>query len=257
MTLTAARQLQILQFVESDREVLVADLARKLGVSEMTIRRDLRQLEQEGRLKRVHGGAIPRPVPEALPLRERMHHQEAAKRAIAKVAARLVKKGHRVFVGAGSTALALAREMALGPACRVLAGTPEIVETLAGDGRHELELTGGRYDPLYRSLYGENVLNTVRDRLFDIAFIAAYAVDAELGVLDNGDLQFHLQRILAKQARLYVVLADHTKFGRPANFRTLPWPVIDVLVTDREPDDSYAESLKTAGTRLLWPDQPA
>ena len=254
MTLTAARHRQILDIVESDQEVVVVNLARALGVSEMTIRRDLNQLEREGKLKRVHGGAVPVPVPEALPLRERMQHQEVAKRAIAERAATLVEKGHRIFIGAGSTSLALAQALTSAPACRVLTSTPGVVETLARDSRqHHLELTGGWYDPAYQTLYGENALASLRDRLFDLSFISVYALDAEMGVLDNGDFQCHVQRILAKQARRHVVLADHTKFGRSGNYRTLPWSAVDVLVTDQEPDDDYREALEAAGVELLLP----
>ena len=254
MTLTAARQRQILDIVDSDQEVVVASLARALGVSEMTIRRDLKQLEGDGKLKRVHGGAIPIPIPEALPLRDRIRHQGAAKRTIADLAATLVEKGHRIFIGAGSTALALAQALAAAPACRVLTSTPGVVETLARDSRqHELELTGGWYDPNYQTLYGENALGAVRDRLFDIAFISVYALDAEMGVLDNGDHQCHLQRLLAKQARSFVVLADHTKFGRSGNFRTLPLSAVDVLVTDQEPNDDCREALAAARVQLLAP----
>ena len=65
--------------------------------------------------------------------------------------------------------------------------------------------------------------------------------------------QHHLQRILAKQARSHVVMADHTKFGRSGNCRTLPWSAVGVLVTDQEPDDDYREALEAAGVELLLP----
>lgn len=257
MTLTVARQRRIIEIVQSGQEVLVSELARVLSVSEMTIRRDLKQLEEDGKLRRVHGGAVPMPVPDSPPLRERMRQEEGAKRAIASLAAGLVEEGHRLFLGAGSTNLALARELARGASCRVLTSTPEFLEALAGEGRHEIELTAGRYDPVYRSLYGEQALSSVRDRMFDIAFVSAYAIDAAFGVLDNGEHQHHLQRILVERARLYVVLADHTKLGRPANFCSLPWSSVDVLVSDRAPDERLRAEFEAAEVTALSPDAPA
>ena len=258
MTLTSARQRRIVDLIESDREVVVAELAREFSVSEMTIRRDLKSLEKKGRLRRVRGGAVvPAPVPGPLPLHERMGHQEAAKRGIAELAATLVQPGHRIYIGPGSTTFALAQRLAQAPPLKVLANVTDIADVLARGTAHAVELTGGLYDADCRNLNGEAVLQAVRDRVFDISFVSAYAFDTQFGILDNGDQQFHVQRLLSERSRLHVVLADHTKFGRAANYRTLTWSRVDVFVTDHGPEPDLAARLESAGVRLLCPDAPA
>lgn len=245
------RQRQILELAERSAEVRVSELANRFGVSEMTIRRDLAGLEKLGKLQRTHGGAALPPVPASPPLRDRMRHMESAKRAMAAAAAPMVDEGRRIFLGPGSTVLSFAHALARGPACRALMTTPETAVALAASGRHDVELTGGRYDPTYRTLVGERVVESVRARLFDIAFVGAFAVDPELGVLDNGELQHLLQPILARQSRRYVVFADHTKIGRPSNYRSLEWLSVDVLVTDRPLISRFAERLAEADVEVI------
>lgn len=245
------RQRQILELVERGEDVRVNKLAGLFGVSEMTIRRDLTGLENLGKLQRTHGGASMPPVPDSAPLLDRMRHMEASKRAMAARAAMLVEPGHRIFLGSGSSILALAQQLSAGPSCQALTTTPEIAQALVSRGRNTVDLTGGRYEPTYRNLVGPRVLEAVRERLFDVAFISAYSIDAELGVLDNGELQHLMQPILAWQSRRFVVIADNTKISRPANYRSMEWSAVDVLITDRPPEPAFAQRVTDDNVELI------
>ena len=246
----AARQQAIVRFVEQNGSARVASLAQALNVSEMTIRRDLDALASAGHLLRTHGGAST--VSTATPsLNLRMGHMAHAKEAIARKAIGLIGLEDRIFMGGGSTVLALARQMISAPRCRVLTSTIPVATAAIGDGRHKVEITGGMYNPDFQNLRGDRVLLTVRERYFDISFISPHAIDAETGVLDVGDQQALLQPILASQSKRHVILADHSKIGRSASFRTLPWSSVSTLVIDKLDDDALRRALRDADVEII------
>ena len=255
-TLAASRHQQILARVEAGSELSVSAMAMAFGVTTETVRRDLLILEAQGRLRRVFGGAVPigRDVPSA---DDRALANAIGKQAIGTLAAGLVRPGMWVYVDSGTTALAAARALAGRPAAQIITHMPSVAEALAtpdGSGHH-VELTGGVYDARHRRLRGNAILDNVRDRRFDLAIIGVHGMTLDDGVVDWGDEQFRLKRLLLQRAQRCVWLADASKFGQPAHHRTAAFQDLDTLITDRVPPQAFQDRLRDAGVGVLLPDR--
>lgn len=247
-----SRKQEILAYIRSGKEMHVASLATALRVSPQTIRRDLTALEREGIIKRVYGGALPTALPRQAPLMDRSQVNPEAKAAVARLAAGLVQDQQRLFVGSGSTNIAVAREIAGGPKCRVLTAFVPIMEIL-GQAGHHVEATGGQYDAEFKTFLGPDVIRSVTERIFDIALFSAHGIDLDLGVVEMGQFQIQLQRELARRTRTYVVMATAEKFGRSGNYTSTPLSRIDILITDRQPAPDFLSVLADNDVRVLWP----
>jgi len=141
--LTRERKAHILEVLRRDRRVVAKDISRELGLSEDTIRRDLRELAGEGLLQRVHGGALPA-SPAMADYAGRRDVSPEGKAAIAKAAARLVRPGQVVLLDGGTTAVQLARHLPPGLTATVVTHSPSVAVELVGHAGIEVELIGGR-----------------------------------------------------------------------------------------------------------------
>lgn len=247
-----SRKQEILAYVRSGKEMHVASLAAALRVSPQTIRRDLTALEREGIIKRVYGGALPTALPRLAPVMDRLQVAASEKIAVARIAAGLVQEQQLVFIGSGSTNIALAYEMAAGPKCRTTTVFAPVLDILGGAG-HEVEGTGGHYDAEFKVFKGTDAIRSVSERIFDLAFFSVHGVDPTLGVVEMGQFQIQLQREVARRTRTYVVLATADKFGRSGNFVSIPLAAVNILVSDRAPPRDYLDMLADSNVEVLWP----
>ncbi|MFO7255068.1 MAG: DeoR/GlpR family DNA-binding transcription regulator, partial [Bacillota bacterium] len=152
--LAAERRHRVLQEVRHRGEVQVKDLARQLGVSAMTVRRDLAWLEKAGLIRRIHGGAVdPRLMVQEVPLRRKSSQNREEKRAVGRLAATLVQAGETLILDAGSTVLEAARALRVRPLKVV---TNDLVTAMELADRPDLSLyvTGGQVRPQVYSLQG-------------------------------------------------------------------------------------------------------
>lgn len=219
--LAAARHQAIVDAVQRDRIVRVSDLAQQLGVSLMTVRRDIDLLEEAGRVERIHGGAkLPGDASTHEPGFELKSTQlTAEKRAIALEAASLVQEGMAVGLSAGTTTWALARELAAGPRITVVTNSVRIadlfqVDVSAGSNRTRstVILIGGERTPS-DALVGPIATAALRQLHLDVLFLGVHGMDAEAGFTTPNLLEAETNRAFMESARKVVVLADHTKWG--------------------------------------------
>lgn len=248
--LAAPRQNRIREFVLAREEVRVADLAIHFGVTDETIRRDLRLLERTGVLRRVHGGAIPVTPTLDVSFTQRMSTLASEKDAIARAALELLANARTVFIDEGSITVRLARLLAERQGLRILTNMPAVAEA-AAPGSHEIELTGGVLDRRDHFLRGEPPLSAIRERLFDVAVMGTSGLDPEHGFLANEGYTAALRRLLVARSRRVVVLAVHTAFGRQASWCATPFSAVHAVVTDRLPAQPFRDAFDAAGTRLL------
>jgi DeoR family glycerol-3-phosphate regulon repressor len=245
------RQIQIAEIIRQEGEVSVEGLALRFEVSAETIRRDLAQLVESGRVQKVHGGARrPRLVVEGS-FAERLGRESTAKTRIGRRLADLVEPGETLFIDTGSTTLAAAEYLAAIPRLTVITNSCRLAERLAQAGSDAaIYLLGGRYQGDNAETTGPGAVEQVRGFQADRAVITVAAVHAEIGVMDASFEEAQIARAMIARARSLTVLADQTKFGRRAAFSVCQCSEIDQLVTDQPLDRDYRDALASFGVEI-------
>ena len=251
--LSSYRHKRILDSLAVSGQLEVAMLAQELGCSEKTIRRDLEHLEAAGRLQRVHGGAI-RPDGEGVvPVEQRFGRERRAKQIIAGLAVERIPEGALVFLGAGSTTLAVAARLAGRPPVTVVTNMIDAAQALDRDGRHRVFLAGGELAGATHTTFGPETLQFVRARLFDLVICGATGIDPDHGVMGPTDWHVAFTDLLIRQAHRFMVVAAASKFGQRDCYRVCEISAIDILVTDRRPDQRVIDRLADRGAEVLYP----
>lgn len=263
--LASQRQDRILAEVRAHGAVRVADLVDQLDVSEMTVRRDITELDRAGLLRRVHGGAVA-PDGAGRPTDEPGFEAKSTwatdeKETIARIAAGTIGPGQAVALSAGTTTHLLAQRIAADPSLRpltVVTNSLPVAQILhraaAGSGPLDVILTGGSRTPS-DALVGpvaDAALATLRvDRLF----LGVHGLD-ESGLMTPNLAEAATDRALLRCAAAVTVLADRTKWGVVGLARIAALTEVDVLVSDAAPPESARTALAEAGCELLVPDSP-
>ena len=244
--LRAQRRQEILNAVRSG-SAQVAELATAFGVSEMTVRRDLRDLEQEGKLTRVYGGAVAADEPSfAEVVVERLDR----KSRIGAAAAELVRDGQTIMLDIGTTTLQLARHLR-GRSVTVITSNLAAYEELLPETSVELVLLGGVVRRNYRSLVGVLAEDALRQLRADVAFLGASGIEKDLSVLDSTMVEAPIKRAMLASATRSVLLADSAKFGMRGVVRVCGPEELDTLVTDTDAPADARLKLARAGVEVI------
>ncbi len=250
MTWFPDRHRHILNLLEAHGRVATESLAQDLNVSRETVRRDFLDLEAQGLLKRVRGGAV------ALgdgddgepPFRRRMKEMRREKESLTTVAAGLLRPGQSCFVDAGTTTSVLAGGLARIPDILVLTNSVDVAQSIARvEGECDVLLLGGQIDHDVPGTFGELTLSQVQRFHADFAFISPVGVHPQGGVYDFRLKEAEVAAAMIAQAATAVVLADHSKLGRDSRVRICDCTDIDILVTDSGADDVVLERFRRAG----------
>ncbi|MEU6383988.1 DeoR/GlpR family DNA-binding transcription regulator [Streptomyces bauhiniae] len=239
--LAEQRRALIVDEVRRRGGVRVNELTRQLGVSDMTVRRDLDALARQGVLEKVHGGAVP--VVEASThepgFEAKSGLEPTAKEEIARAAARLVTPGSAIALSGGTTTYTLARQLLEVPDLTVVTNSVRVADvfhtTQRTSGRRPgaatVVLTGGVRTP------SDSLVGPVADRAiaalhFDLLFLGVHGISAEAGLSTPNLAEAETNRQLVRSARRVVVVADHTKWGTVGLSSFAALDEVDTLVTD-------------------------
>lgn len=221
-------------------------LAESLGVSEETIRRDLRPLAQAGHVVKLHGAVtLPQDLSEA-PFERRMRENAEAKRAIARHAARLIEDGDSVMLDTGTTTSMLARELLRKRNLTVVTNSSDIARTLATVNGNKVYMAGGELNGDNGAAFGASAIQFVASFNVRLVFITISALDAVTGPSDNALAEAEFARMLLTRGERRYVVTDSSKFGRRALIKVCEFADFDVLITERSPPDDLAASLAAA-----------
>ncbi len=246
----AGRQIKIRELLEGREFLDLETLCRELDASDSSIRRDLIALENEGVLKRVYGGALAMQARDHdLDFEWQSAREGESKRRIAQVAAGLVENGQSLILDGGSTVAAVAREI-MGRPLHVITNSLAIADVLADSRQIELTLTGGYLYPRLRAMVGplcEQMLAGVTADLLIMGIGGA----TEAGFSNNNSLVVGSERKMIEVSRKVIVLADHTKFARPAMIPLAPLDVADVVISDKALDPGFQSLLRLHGVEVL------
>src|SRR3954447_15607289 len=252
--LAPQRQTLILARVREDGGVRVADLARDLGVSDMTVRRDLEILDNRGLIEKVHGGATSLPGSALFEpgFAVKSGLQEAEKDAIADAAMTLVVPGTAVGISAGTTTYALARRLVDTPGLTVVTNSVPVADVLHRAGRPDqtIILPGGVRPPS-DALVGPFAVAALRTMHLDQVFMGVHGIDPRSGFTTPNVLEADTDRALVAAGRRLVVLADSSKWGVIGISSIARLDEADTLVSDDALDPEARASAGDAVRELL------
>ncbi|MBO0985068.1 DeoR/GlpR family DNA-binding transcription regulator [Rathayibacter sp. SD072] len=237
---SAERRARLIGLLERDGAVRLDEAAAELDVSTMTVRRDLADLEAEGRLSRVRGGAVPALRPR--PFAERLAAGAAAKREIARKAVDLVPATGAIAVDASSTAGTLLSAAAESP--RLLVATNSLENhASARTTRARVVLIGGELEEETDSFVGPLACSSAAELHYDRFFTSASAVSTH-GTSEVTLQEAQVKRVFVSASTETVLLVDSTKLERSALARALDWDAISVMVTELAPSDARLEPFR-------------
>lgn len=227
-------------------------LSGLLAVSELTIRRDLEQLERDGILERTHGGAIYSHRMWQEPLytdKDRIHREE--KRQIGAAAAALVEDGDTLLINSGSTTLQIFRHLTGRKNLRVITSNAGALAEAQGSGL-ELILVGGVYRKQSNSLVGPLATASLQQAYGNKCFIGVDGVSRKFGLTTPTLQEAEIARTMIERTNgQVIVVADHSKLGVVADFMTAPIEKVNTLVVDGSFNENYRAELEELGIEIL------
>jgi DeoR/GlpR family transcriptional regulator of sugar metabolism len=246
--LTAERRQEILSRLDRDGKVVASELVTQLGVSEDTVRRDLRELAAGGLIQRVHGGALP-PAPPAASFAQRLEVAPEAKRRLAQAALPLLEGAGVLLLDGGTTALELARRLPPDRDCTVLTNAPPVAEALAAHPRAEVVLIGGRLLKEAQVTVGAATVDALRQVHADACVLGICSLHPELGVTANDHDEAHVKRAMVAASAEVIALATVDKLHTASPWVVAPLADVTHLVTDA--DERLTADYAAAGVSVV------
>ncbi|MBO1336464.1 DeoR/GlpR family DNA-binding transcription regulator [Streptomyces sp. VRA16 Mangrove soil] len=248
--LAAERRDHLLALLAREGKIVAKDVAADLGISEDSVRRDLRDLAAEGLCQRVYGGALPA-SPAVADYATRTTVAPDGKQKVAAAAAALVRPDSAVILDGGTTALAVARRLPPDLSCTVITHSPTIVAALIDHPRAELFLLGGRVFKHSAVACGAAAVEAAQNVSADLFLLGVTGVHPEAGLTTGDAEEAAMKRVLASRAADTYVLASSEKIGTASRYRVLPWEDITGVITDAAPGHPVTERLTSQGVEIL------
>jgi DeoR/GlpR family transcriptional regulator of sugar metabolism len=236
------RQLAMLNIVSSSPKINVSSLAKELGVSQVTIRQDLRTLENKGLLKRFHGGAMPVSQDDMM---SRLSFNFEVKRAIAREAASLVNNGETVLIESGSTNVLLAAELAKKNSVTIITNSAFISRYVSGMNNVRIILLGGDYQHESEVLVGPLTRKCLKEFNVDKVFIGVDGFSPTTGFTCVNLMRAEVAHAMAAQADKVIVLTDSSKFSKIGVATQFKADEVDMVITDTNIAAKDLEILKS------------
>ncbi len=253
--LAIERRNEILSKLQEERKVVVSDLSQQYNVTEETIRRDLEKLENEGLAKKTYGGAV---LNESfntdLPYTVRKKANVESKQKIAEAIAAMIEDGDHLILDASSTALFIAKRMKDKKNITVITNSVEILLELSDRNGWKILSTGGRLKEGGLALVGYQAERMVSTFHVDYAIFSCKGMDLERGLTDANESDAQIKKMIVKAANKTILAVDHSKFDRISFTQVCELSEIDMVVTDKEPDESWKQTFLSAGIELVCPE---
>ncbi len=242
----------ILQAARESGKVTPVDLSRALGVSQITIRRDLRELADMGLLLRVHGGAL---IPSS-PLQEpaiiqRLQQNRALKECIGRAAADLVKDGESVFIGSGSTTAYVCRHLIDHLHLTVVTNSLHVGRELAIAENITVVVIGGLLRASELAMIGHIAEQALKEVRVDKVIMGIEALSLESGLMNDHLPEVMTDRAIIGMAPELILVADHTKFSRKASAIVADFSHVTTFVTDANIDPGILARIKEMGIKVV------
>jgi DeoR/GlpR family transcriptional regulator of sugar metabolism len=247
--LAAARKELLLERLARDGKIVAKEIAAELGLSEDSVRRDLRELDAAGLAVRVYGGALPA-SPAVVDYRSRGAVAPESKRRVAATAAALVEPGSTVILDGGTTTRAVVEALPRTLACTIITHSPTIAAALL-DHAASVFLIGGQLYKHSAVACGAAAVEAAAQVSADLFLLGVTGVHPTAGLTTGDPEEAAMKRALAARAAETVVLASSEKIGAASRYLVLPLDGVGSVVTDAAADDPAVEALAAHGVRVL------
>ena len=251
--LAIERRNQILAKLQQESKVVVSDLSQQYNVTEETIRRDLEKLEQEGFAKKTYGGAV---LKESLyadvPYNVRKLTNIEAKKNIADLVEDLVEDGDRIMLDASSTALFIVKRLKSKKNLTIITNSIEIIIELADKTGFTILSTGGTLKDGALSFTGYQAERMINSFHVDKAFISCKGIHKEHGLTDSNEMDVQIKKAILQASKQKILVIDQSKFDKTSFANIVSLNEIDMIITDREPSESWKKTLQEANVEVKY-----
>lgn len=249
--LQAERRNFIVQYLNRNGKLIVEDIAKELNTSPMTIRRDLKYLEDNNLITRTHGGAVSHNVlSDEIPYNQKTKEYVEEKKRIAEFSVSLIEEGFTVILDAGTTNMEIARLLTDFKKLKVITTDLMIAAFLSQYKGIEVYCTGGLIQGITGACSGFQAKEFLQNIYADIAFIGARSIDVDFGITTPTIEKVEVKKQMMKSADKIVVVADHTKFGEKSFAKICSLDELDYIVTDSEINKDLLEKIVSKGIQI-------
>ncbi|QYR21787.1 DeoR/GlpR family DNA-binding transcription regulator [Paenibacillus sp. sptzw28] len=245
------RHQKILEILDEEKSVDIHYLKQVLAVSEPTIRNDLRFLESENKLQRIHGGAIQLPKTKEVSYSQRAVVRQSEKERIGRAAREFIQKGETVFLDAGSTIMALAEQLPSGFEFNAVTAALHIALEAGKHPNVSVHLVGGMLRSSLQELIGPKAIQGIREVHAHKVFLSISGVDLAKGITENHVFSAEVKKAMVESADQVILLADSSKMGKVYFADVLPLTEVDVIITDSGISPEFHQSLLDMGVEVI------
>jgi len=247
----------ILTSLQETGSVVVEELAERLNVTVVTIRRDLDQLEQQGLLRRTHGGAVSidplfyEPFKKDRSFLAQVERQANEKRRIGRAAAALISPGETIAITPGTTTAEIIRGLPLNSRITVVTNTANIAMELSKRKDVNVFVTGGHLHGEWFSLIGPSAIRSLENMIIHTMFVGADGIDPVWGLSCFSPDEAELNAAMVRRSRRHIAVADHTKLGVVADWRICEIDTLNKLITDTDATDELVAPYQSVGIEVV------
>lgn len=245
------RRNKIISLLYEKRSLLVQDTAAMFGVTEETIRRDLKLLEKQGFIVRTHGGALlSDDIKTEAPLQIRESINVVGKNSIGRWAAKTVNDGDTIILDASTSSLYVAKNIKDKKGLTVITNAERIILELSGCDDITLISTGGILRHKSLSCVGRAAVNAISSYYANKLFFSCKGFSPKRGLTDSNEQESEIRKIMIKCSEKVIFLCDHTKFDKVGYINTAQLEDIDLMITDRPLPEGWAEYFEKASVKV-------
>ena len=247
------RHRKILEQLGSAGRVYVREMSQALDVTEVTIRRDLTFLQNNGLVKKSYGGAVPVAPELETSVRYRQTRRLEAKKIIGKLASRLIKDGNLIYLEAGSTCYEIIPHLSDRKGLTIIVNSLYLMRRLHELARHKIIIIGGDYRPNQMDMVGPQAKAAISQLSGFKAFTGADNITIDDGISEADVVTVEFIKTALKKAGEIIFVGDHTKFDNPALYKIADIDELDYIVTDTRPSKAWHKAASKKNVKLIYP----
>ena len=246
------RKQKISELLKDNDIVRVSDLSKLFGVSEVTVRNYLADMEKKGLLTRVHGGAVSSYKPYySMNLAQRLETNQLEKVKIAERIAAMIRPGDTVMLNSGTTTLLTFRKFPSEYNLNIVTNSISIALEASGNPNYNVILVGGAVNTKYQFTFGTDAVRQLRTYHADKLILSVDGVDMEKGFTTYYDKEAEIDEVMIAQSEERIIAADYSKFRHCAFVKISDISVADCIVTNERVEAEMARELREIGTKIV------